>query len=60
MSSKPRGMLTLDGLKAKVEAGEVETVIAAFPDSYGRLMGKRNTAEFLLDSTASQGMHSCD
>lgn len=61
MSSQPiRGMLTLDDLARRIEKGEIETVIAAFPDLYGRLMGKRLTGEFFLDHTARDGMHACD
>ena len=55
-----RGMLTLDELRQKVEAGEIDTVITAFPDLYGRLMGKRIAADFFLDSVAGGGMHACD
>src|SRR5258708_40025550 len=53
-------MITVEELRAKVEAGEVETVVTVFPDLYGRLMGKRNTAEYFLDYVARQGMHACD
>src|SRR5919108_4527620 len=42
-------MLTLDELRADVESGAVDTVIAAFTDMQGRLMGKRLHAEFFLD-----------
>src|SRR5437879_11481910 len=42
-------MLTLDELRADVEAGAVDTVIAAFTDMQGRLMGKRLHAEFFLE-----------
>ena len=42
-------MLTIDELRAGVEAGEIDTVIAAFTDMQGRLMGKRLDAEFFLD-----------
>src|SRR5919108_6685401 len=42
-------MLTLDELRADVETGAVDTVIAAFTDMQGRLMGKRLHAEFFLD-----------
>src|SRR5881397_3650071 len=42
-------MLTLDELKADVDAGVVDTVIAAFTDMQGRLMGKRLHAEFFLE-----------
>jgi glutamine synthetase len=55
-----QGMLTLEELSQKVAAGEIETVVVAFPDMYGRLMGKRNDAEFFLDSVAKDGSHACD
>jgi glutamine synthetase len=42
-------MLTLDELRADVETGAVDTVIAAFTDMQGRLMGKRLDAEFFLE-----------
>ncbi len=58
--SKLRGMLTLEVLTAKVEAEEIETVILAFPDHYGRLMGKRVDAEFFLNEAARQGTHACN
>lgn len=60
MDTTIRGMLTLDDLRDKVAAGEVETVITAFPDLYGRLMGKRITGEFFLEHTVESGMHACD
>ncbi len=43
------GMLTLDQLKDKVENGEIETVVTAFTDLYGRFIGKRVKGEFFLD-----------
>jgi glutamine synthetase len=42
-------MLTLDQLRADVESGTVDTVIAAFTDMQGRLMGKRLHGEFFLE-----------
>lgn len=42
-------MLALDELRADVERGAVDTVIAAFTDMQGRLMGKRLHAEFFLE-----------
>ena len=42
-------MLSVDELRADVETGAVDTVIAAFTDMQGRLMGKRLDAEFFLD-----------
>src|ERR1022692_4502309 len=44
-----RAMLTLDELRADVESGALDTVIAAFTDMQGRLMGKRLHAEFFLE-----------
>ena len=59
-ASLPKGMLTLATLKEKITAGEIETILAVFPDLYGRLVGKRITADFFLDQTARSGMHACD
>ena len=46
-------MLSVDELRADVETGAVDTVIAAFTDMQGRLMGKRLDAEFFLDELDS-------
>ena len=43
--------MTPEELDALVSAGEVDTVIVAFTDSYGRLLGKRLDARFFLDET---------
>jgi len=55
-----RGMLTLDELTARVAADDIDTVILAFSDHYGRLLGKRLDAEYFLESAARQGAHACD
>src|SRR3954469_16544421 len=55
-----KGMLTLKDLGGLVERGEIETVLAVFPDMYGRLMGKRITGDFFVDEVARGGMHACD
>lgn len=47
-------------LEQAVKAGTVETVIAAFTDHYGRLMGKRFDADFFLESVAASGTHACN
>ena len=41
------GKLTLEELKSEVAAGAIDTVVAAFPDMQGRLMGKRFHAQYL-------------
>lgn len=53
-------MLSLNDLKQAVEIEEIETVIVAFTDHYGRLVGKRFDAEFFLESAAEDGTHGCD
>ena len=38
------GYLTLDELTAQVATGEIDTVVVAFTDMQGRLVGKRVAA----------------
>ncbi len=45
-------MLTLVELQDAVDKGEVDTVIVAFTDMQGRLMGKRLQAEYFLEEAA--------
>jgi len=54
------GRLDLTALEERVAAGEIDTVITAIPDLYGRLVGKRYTGRFFLDQGARNGMHVCD
>jgi glutamine synthetase len=51
--------MTLNTLKALVKSGAVDTVIVAFPDPFGRLVGKRFRADYFLSSVARQGTHGC-
>ncbi len=44
--------MTLDELAAAVTAGEVDTVVAAFTDMQGRLLGKRLDADYFMESAA--------
>ena len=55
-----RGMLTRERLGELIEGGDIETVLVAFPDLYGRLLGKRFDAGFFLDEVADGGTHACD
>lgn len=55
-----RGMLTVEQLAVRVEQGEIDTVVVAFTDHYGRMHGKRFDGTFFLDSVASSGTHGCD
>ena len=47
-------------LEAKITSGEIDTVLMAFPDLQGRLVGKRTTGRFFLDSVADAGTENCD
>ena len=53
------GNLSFDALKAAVKAGEIDTVVVAFADMQGRLIGKRFQAEFFVGG-AHEETHGCD
>ncbi len=53
-------MLTIDELREQVERGEIDTVVAAFTDMQGRLLGKREHAEFFLEESAEHGVEGCN
>ena len=47
-------------LDRAIASGQIDTVVCAFPDLYGRLMGKRLDAAYFLETAASGGTHACD
>ena len=53
-------MLTLEELTAEVEGGTIDTVVCAFTDMQGRLMGKREEAHFFLAETVGHGLEGCN
>jgi glutamine synthetase len=53
-------MLTIEELRDQVERGEIDTVVAAFTDMQGRLLGKREHAEFFLEESAEHGVEGCN
>jgi glutamine synthetase len=53
-------MLSLEELRAEVEAGTIDTVVAAFTDMQGRLFGKRIVGEYFLDEVVSHGVEGCN
>jgi glutamine synthetase len=53
-------MISLERLQELVSQEQIETVIVAFTDHYGRLIGKRYDAEMFVEETCSQGTHGCD
>ncbi len=60
------GRITLDDLQALVAQDLIDTVVVAFVDIQGRLMGKRVTGRFFLDHVAGtdgtdgEGIEACD
>ena len=57
---KSAGMLTLETLPHQIQAGDVHTVVVAFPDLQGRPVGKRVTGAFFLDHVLHHGIEVCD
>jgi glutamine synthetase len=53
------GRMDLEELETAVESGEIDTVVAAFTDMQGRLIGKRATGRFFLEA-ARHEWHACD
>ena len=54
-------MLTPDELKSAVDDGSIDTVIVAFTDMQGRLMGKRLMGEFFVEeNVAEHGVEGCN
>ena len=53
------GRLTFEELRGMIQDGRIDTVIVAFPDMQGRLIGKRITGGYFLD-TVHQETHACD
>jgi glutamine synthetase len=54
------GMLSLEQLSAEAEAGTIDTVVTAFTDMQGRLVGKRIDVSYFLDQVADHGIEGCN
>jgi glutamine synthetase len=52
--------LSRDELERQIAAGEIDTVIVAFSDMLGRLMGKRVSARFFIDEVVESGAECCN
>jgi glutamine synthetase len=52
--------LTLDELSARVDQGEIDTVLVAITDMQGRLQGKRCGARYFLEEVAHHGAEACN
>lgn len=54
------GTLTAAELDAAIDSGEIDTVIVAFPDAQGRLVGKRVSGRFWQDTVLPHGAEACN
>jgi glutamine synthetase len=54
------GMLSTDELNVLIDAGEIDTVIVAFTDMQGRLVGKRASARLFKEEISSHGAECCN
>lgn len=54
------GMLSQTDLEQLVAAREIDTVIVAFPDMQGRLIGKRVSARLFVEEVAAHGAECCN
>ncbi len=51
--------MTPEVLRREIRAGTIDTVVVAFTDHYGRLLGKRFDASF-FSASLHDGTHACD
>src|SRR5688572_25693762 len=54
------GNLTTVGLTEAIAAGEIDTVVVAFADAQGRLVGKRVSARFFQEVVLPHGAEACN
>jgi glutamine synthetase len=54
------GMLTVEQLGNEAEAGTIDTVVTAFTDMQGRLVGKRIDISYFLDQVTDHGIEGCN
>src|SRR5215472_7513718 len=54
------GMLSLEQLSTEAEAGTIDTVVTAFTDMQGRLVGKRIDVSYFLDQVTDHGIEGCN
>lgn len=54
------GNLTVEALRGLVASKEIDTVIIAFTDMQGRLVGKRASARLFLEELAEHGAECCN
>ena len=55
-----KGLITADQLKSLVASGEIDTVVVAFTDVQGRLVGKRVAARLFIEDIMDHGAECCN
>ncbi len=55
-----QGLLSVQELESKVSAGDIDTVILAFTDIQGRLVGKRMSARLFVEDAIKHGAECCN
>jgi glutamine synthetase len=51
--------ITVEDIETLIRRDQIDTVIAAFPDHLGRLMGKRVVGDYFLDRVLTRPLHAC-
>jgi glutamine synthetase len=59
-SRRRSGLLTVEELRAEVEAGRIDTVLIAMADMQGRLQGKRLAATHFLEDVLEHDAEGCN
>ncbi|MBD8023230.1 glutamine synthetase family protein [Microbacterium gallinarum] len=54
------GNLSVDELNAAISAGEIDTVVVAFADAQGRMVGKRVSARLFQEEVLPHGAEACN
>jgi glutamine synthetase len=54
------GNLSVSELEVAISAGEIDTVVVAFADAQGRLVGKRVSARLFSEEVLSHGAEACN
>ncbi len=57
---KVAGMLSVDELSTEADSGGIDTVVTAFTDMQGRLIGKRIEVSYFLDEVVDHGVEGCN
>lgn len=54
------GMLSIEALGEEAQAGTIDTVVTAFTDMQGRLVGKRIEVSYFLEQVVEHGIEGCN